>query len=122
MKKHSIIIIFISLLCFQSFGQTNIEEENDSSSIISVPSSFTPNADGVHDILLLEGSEHVETLSFSVFNRWGEVMFETDNTSIAWNGETKGQACAVGVYYWTLDAVLTNGEEVALKGKLSLLR
>jgi gliding motility-associated-like protein len=122
MKKQTIILLLISLFCLQGFGQTNTPEDSVTINQISVPNAFTPNDDGVHDVLLLEGSEHIQSLTFKVYNRWGEVVFETEEKDIAWTGESKDRVCAVGVYYWILEAVMLNGEDVQKKGNVTLMR
>jgi gliding motility-associated-like protein len=59
---------------------------------VYIPNSFTPNGDGLNDVFKpeMEGKEFIKQYKFTVFNRWGEVIFETEDPSRAWLGDAKG--------------------------------
>ena len=59
---------------------------------VYIPNSFTPNGDGLNDVFKpeMEGKEFIKQYKFTVFNRWGEVVFETEDPSRAWLGDAKG--------------------------------
>ena len=86
---------------------------------LRVPNVFTPNADGINDVLFVECAQ--TTYTFTVFNRWGEKVFSSDQpTSQGWDGRTfDGQIVPAGVYYYALDPEST-GEP--LRGYVQLLR
>lgn len=66
---------------------------------IFVQNSFTPNGDLVNDVFELQLSEEdFEEFQFLIFNRWGEVIFETTNPNFSWDGSYKGKDSPVGVY------------------------
>jgi gliding motility-associated-like protein len=88
---------------------------------IFVPSAFTPNNDFSNDVLFVRG-ELIETFNFQVFNRWGELVFESNDLSIGWNGNYKGVAAQEGVYVFQLEAKCYNGQEYFLKGDVTLIR
>jgi gliding motility-associated-like protein len=60
---------------------------------VYIPNSFTPNNDGLNDVFMpvMEGMEFVTRYEFQVFNRWGEVVWETTNPNIGWAGNPKGE-------------------------------
>ncbi len=91
------------------------------SGLIGVPNAFTPNADGINDVVKIEGSGIVE-LVFRIYNRWGEKVFETNNKDIGWDGVYKGELQEMEAYTYAADATLINGEVVHLKGNITLLR
>lgn len=81
---------------------------------VFVPNAFTPNADANNEVFkpVLRG---VFRMSFSVFNRWGQKIFETIDPTEGWDGNYKGKPCEVGEYVWklnlsTLGRVSANGE------------
>lgn len=89
--------------------------------LIGVPNAFSPNGDGVNDRVKVEGKGIVE-LTFRIFNRWGEKVFETHDKNIGWDGYYKGVLQEMEVYTYAVEAKLINGETVPLKGNITLLR
>jgi gliding motility-associated-like protein len=65
---------------------------------IVVPNGFSPNGDGVNDVLYVRGIPNIET--FAVYNRWGEQVFETNNILEGWDGTQNGKPVEAGVYVW----------------------
>jgi len=63
--------------------------------------SFTPNGDGSNDVYIPRINSGVLKIEFQVYNRWGEVLFETENPLISWNGQDKkGRDLNEGTYYY----------------------
>src|SRR5690606_26046673 len=75
---------------------------------IGVPTGFSPNGDGSNDILFVKGAA-VETLNFKVYNRWGELVFETDDIKKGWDGTFKGKPQEMDAYAWTLSGTFVDG-------------
>jgi len=88
---------------------------------IFVPNAFSPNGDGQNDILYVRGP-CVKTMDFMIFDRWGNKVFESENTNNGWNGEFKGQPMNTGTYIYSLIAVLYDGSTVEKKGNVTLVR
>ncbi|HTM64974.1 MAG TPA: PKD domain-containing protein [Flavipsychrobacter sp.] len=88
---------------------------------IDVPTGFSPNGDGSNDVLYIRGAA-VETLSFQVYNRWGEKVFETDNMDYGWDGNFKGKPQDMEAYAWVLDATFVDGTTVHRTGNVTLIR
>ena len=91
---------------------------------LQVPNAFSPNGDGANDVLILKGWEEcVVEFSFIVFDRWGEIVFETDNPLIGWDGTFKGKELDPAVFVYFVEATFTeNNETVNQKGNISLIR
>lgn len=87
-----------------------------------VPTAFTPNNDGRNDQLraLLFGP--VQQFEFTVYNRWGEVIFRTTDRQAGWNGTYKGKTQDSGVFAWICRYQLAGGEEKMEKGTATLIR
>ncbi|MGE0561663.1 MAG: gliding motility-associated C-terminal domain-containing protein [Flavobacteriales bacterium] len=86
-----------------------------------VPSAFSPNGDGVNDCLSVYNN-CIESMDFKVFSRWGEVVYQSIDVNDCWDGSFKGTPLNTAVFVYKLDAVLLNGEEVKLKGNVSLIK
>ncbi len=121
MKKNTLLVIVLFLFCLQSFGQSNLVEDSVTTYEISVPDVFSPNGDGINDSLFII-AERIQSASFKVYNRWGQIMYETDDYNIAWSGETDGRACAEGVYYWELEAIIAGSDGMKMSGNVTLMR
>ncbi len=89
--------------------------------IPQVPSGFTPNGDGVNDVLFVKGGPFRKML-FRVYNNWGEKLFESDDQSVGWDGKKDGKEQPVGVYVWTLEVDLYNNRTVKINGDVTLMR
>lgn len=89
-----------------------------------VPNAFTPNGDGNNDLLMIFGNKNaIEYFSFQIFNRIGEKVFETNNSSFTWDGSYKGTMQQPGVYVWQLKATFNDGHTDDIrKGTLTLIR
>ncbi|MEO1437924.1 MAG: gliding motility-associated C-terminal domain-containing protein, partial [Bacteroidota bacterium] len=88
---------------------------------IFVPNAFTPNGDGLNDLLFVRGNV-ITDFYFAVYNRWGERVFETENQSIGWDGQFRGQQLPPDVFGYYLRAVCLDGQEFFKKGNVSILR
>ena len=91
-----------------------------------LPNTFTPNNDGLNDVVMMVGSDIDENkFKLEVFNRWGDIVFSTTNPETAWTGNTYNGAyyCPEGVYNWTAVVVSkTTGERYEIQGHLNLIR
>lgn len=85
------------------------------------PTIFSPNGDGLNDEQCVLGN-CIESVSWAVYNRWGEKVFETDDKAACWDGTYKGSPLNTGVYVYTLTALLTNGQIIKQNGNLTIVR
>ncbi len=89
-----------------------------------VPNSFTPNGNGINDVFLAYG-ERIITFHMYVFDRWGELIFESTDISQGWNGYYMGNLCQQGVYVYKIDYRLYDYTELkahTIYGNVNLIR
>lgn len=87
-----------------------------------VPNAFTPNGDGLNDLLRPIAIGYSANNYFKVFNRFGEVVFYSKDFKEGWNGTYKGQVADVGTYFWELSVTNRFGKKEFYKGDVTLIR
>lgn len=88
---------------------------------VYVPNAFTPNGDGNNDVLYVR-SEILEIFTLRIYNRLGELLFETNNLLQGWGGTYKGENCPAGVYDFFLEGFCNNQKQILKKGNITLIR
>lgn len=88
---------------------------------IFVPTAFTPNNDGLNDILKPVAAGMQKINNFSIYNRWGQLVFTSQNDN-GWDGRINGQLQGSGVFVWMISAVDFTGKPFFLKGTVTLIR
>jgi gliding motility-associated-like protein len=91
-------------------------------SSLHVPNAWTPNGDGQNDKLFPLTINMKELYYFRVFNRWGQLMFETNILGEGWDGIYKGKPQVQDVYTWTVEAEGLDGVHYKQSGNSILLR
>jgi gliding motility-associated-like protein len=94
---------------------------NEDCGTVFVPNAFSPNGDMENDILYVYGP-CIKTLEFSIYDRWGNEVFETKDVKGGWDGKYNGVLMNTGVFVYTLKAVLLDNSTVSKKGNVTLLR
>jgi gliding motility-associated-like protein len=87
-----------------------------------LPNAFTPNGDGLNDIFRPTPVGIRSTDYFRVFNRFGQLMFETRQWMQGWDGTFNGKPATSGTYVWMIKGIDKNGAVVEMKGTVILLR
>ena len=91
--------------------------------IFEVPNAFTPNGDGLNDKLKIISNAGISTLtSFKIFSRSGNLVFESRDLSIGWDGRFKGNMLPSDIYYWTAVYVDRNDQTNSKTGTVLLLK
>ena len=98
-----------------------VEEINCEEPWLFIPNSFSPNGDGNNDIFYFRG-RHISEFNLKVFNRWGELLFETNDINVGWDGMYKGNSAQTDVYVYQVTATCLNGEKFSKKGDVTLIR
>ncbi|MFT3679235.1 MAG: gliding motility-associated C-terminal domain-containing protein [Ferruginibacter sp.] len=95
-----------------------------SKTIVYIPSAFTPNGDGHNDVFKINGFNGVgyKNFYFAVYNRWGNMIFETNNPTMAWDGRYGGKPAGQGNYVYYLRFECENSRIITRKGNIILLR
>ena len=86
-----------------------------------VPNTFTPNGDGLNDVFRPIAVGISGTVYFRMFNRYGQLVFETNKFMKGWDGTYKGQKAPVGNYVWMLKGIDRDGKVIEMKGSVLLL-
>lgn len=102
------------------YDETNCEFEQDG--VVDMPNVFTPNLDNINDIFLPKETCGVESFNLQIFNRWGGVVFETDDITQGWDGNYKGENAVDGTYLWILEFTTESGVFNTSNGFVQLLR
>ena len=88
---------------------------------VFVPNAFSPNNDGENDVLYVRGHP-IKSIEFRVFNRWGEMVFESRDISIGWDGTYKGKLVNPDVFDYYLNVECVGDEHKQLQGNVTVLR
>jgi gliding motility-associated-like protein len=113
---------------FTVVGATTGEVSGD----IEFPNAFTPNSNGptggAYDPMGYDNDhffpkyQGVVKYDLEIFNRWGELVFVSNDVRLGWDGWYKGQPAKQDVYVWKCQATFSDGRETVLKGDVTLLR
>lgn len=88
---------------------------------ILVPDAFTPNGDGTNDTFLVKGI-YVDQFRMTIFSRWGEPIFTTDDRTRGWDGTINGQVANPGQYMYRIEVVDLTNQKTVRTGALLLIR
>lgn len=88
---------------------------------IYVPNAFSPDGDNINDVLYVRGL-NLEEIDLKIFDRWGELVFETQNQNIGWDGTFNGRELDPDVYVFHLRVVCFDEQENLIKGNITLIR
>jgi gliding motility-associated-like protein len=93
---------------------------------VFIPNAFTPDNDGLNDILMVRG-QGITIKSFRIFNRWGELVFEKENFSpndpkYGWDGKVRGIPATPDVFVYTAEVYCDNGVPYTYKGNVTVLK
>ena len=89
---------------------------------LNMPSAFTPNNDNVNDVFRIPVSSYIQLKKFSIYNRWGQQVFETTNIANGWNGTISGVLQETGNFVWLISYVDIYNNEVVERGSFILIK
>jgi len=107
--------------------EINVFKYSCGESIVYVPNAFSPNGDGENDFLRVRGEE-IRYLRLSVYNRWGQLVFESQNPNmtgditLGWDGIFNGELQEPGVYVYKLEVECSDNRTFNKKGNITLIR
>lgn len=92
-----------------------------------VPNVFSPDNDGINDYFTLYSDVILEIINLSVFDRWGNLVFEQQNfpasqESLGWNGSTNGKNCEPGAYTWFAEILFKGNQKKIKNGSITLIQ
>ncbi|PCJ67925.1 MAG: hypothetical protein COA58_01950 [Bacteroidetes bacterium] len=118
--------------CYRVFALSNSGDTSysnivciSSDPIVIMPTGFTPNDDNLNDVFRPVSQfilEDMDRYSFTIYNRWGEKVFDTKDASLGWDGMYKGQKAQQGTYMYTIMASGIKKQKIFLDGSVTLLR
>lgn len=88
---------------------------------VFLPNAFSPNGDGINDVLFVR-SLRITELYLAIYDRWGQLMFETRDQAKGWDGTYGGKQLDSGVFGFYMKARCDDGEWIEKKGNISLLK
>lgn len=106
--------------CNRTFT-VHVQEEDCNNNSFYMPNAFTPNDDGKNDVFRIPERSLASLQEFSVYDRWGERVFNTTDKRISWNGYRNGKRCAAGTYAYFIRGI-RNNKGLEVKGTVTLVR
>lgn len=107
--------------CFNTTNTFSIEVTPEST--VDVPTAFTPDGDGVNDIIYVDGWGIKKLIYFRIYNRWGQLLFESTDLKTGWDGYYKGVLQNMETYVYQVSAeTYTDAEPKNIKGYFKLIR
>jgi gliding motility-associated-like protein len=106
---------------FECSDTACIEVEAIVNPLLDVPNAFTPGRFGQNSIIKVHGFG-IASMTFRIYNRYGQIVFESNNPNDGWDGNFKGNPQPMGVYAYTLEASYFDGKKTTRKGDITLIR
>lgn len=100
-------------LCEDTTSATNIS--------LYIPTAFSPNGDGANDTLYVRATG-VKSMVLKIYNRWGELVFESDDVNKGWDGTYNNQALKNEVFGYVIEAVTNTGEKINKTGSVIVIK
>lgn len=88
---------------------------------VDVPNAFTPNSNDINNKIIVRGFGIVK-MKFTIYNRWGQKVFESASLNSGWDGKFKGVLQPMDVYAYTLEVEFFDGTRASKKGDITLIR
>jgi len=86
------------------------------------PNAFSPDGDGINDFFTIKG-QGVEEMELEIYNRWGQMVYKSDDLALSWNGEFRGKEVPLGTYVYQVKVSSVSGEStIVKKGSVVLVR
>jgi gliding motility-associated-like protein len=128
------LVLIVTLLLYNILHSQNVETyrivaiQNLNENIISIsntvsvekpltlyaPNAFSPNGDGVNDHFQIKG-QGVEDYNLEIYNRWGQMVFQSENINTRWNGEYRGKQAPIGTYVYQVKGINVSGNKIIVK-------
>ena len=89
--------------------------------LLDIPNAFTPGRNGENAIITVKGFG-IGKMDWKIYNRWGQLVFQSNDISIGWNGTFKGKLQPLDVYSYTLDVEFSDGKKMRKTGDITLIR
>ncbi len=94
----------------------------DDNPYVYIPNAFSPNKDGRNDILSILHLGIFDLEDFRIYDRWGELVYETNDIKKGWNGYFKNELAPIGVYVYYISGHGHNNKRVSMTGNVTLIK
>ena len=112
----------VSNSCGNSTSELSITDDGaDCDQHVYIPNIFSPNGNGENDILYVRG-KGVSEMTFTIYNRWGQIIFQSNSLDNGWDGTFGGKPVNAGVFVYVLKGEFINGDSIDLKGNVTLVK
>jgi gliding motility-associated-like protein len=103
-------------------AQRTVAISNATDCTIKTYNAFTPNGDGYNDVWIIFKPACVQQVQVDVYNRWGSLVYHSDNYNNDWNGEYQNKKLPDATYYYVVQPIYFDGRRPVLKGSVTILR
>jgi len=114
----------VELVAINEFGCADTSYQEVQSLInpqLDVPNAFTPGRFGENSVIKVKGFG-IMAMNWKIYNRYGQVVFQSNTPSVGWDGTFNGIAQPMDVYAYTLEATFEDGKKTTRKGDITLIR
>lgn len=111
--------------CYYFFDDIKLEKiiPPELKSVVEIPNIFTPNSDGSNDVFTPVEINNIDKISCSVLNRWGNVVYKSNDLNFGWDGKDQnGNPVSEGVYFWKIVYSGEDNIEKTMNGTVDLYR
>lgn len=113
-------IIYQAGPCTSEPGRVSVKVIDETK--LDIPNTFTPNNDGINDEFRISVTGYFKLNGLTIFNRWGQLVFESKDLNLVWNGKKNGQNVPIATYYWVIEGIDLHGKLLRQSGSVTLIR
>ncbi|MDB9702162.1 gliding motility-associated C-terminal domain-containing protein [Flavobacteriales bacterium] len=99
----------------------NLQDDSCDDTYLFVPNIFSPDGNGVNDILFVDG-KNIQQVQLMIYNRWGNLVFQSNSVAEGWDGNFKGKPVNQGVFVYIVTGRFKDGKDFDQKGTITLIR
>jgi gliding motility-associated-like protein len=99
----------------------NLEDDSCDDTYLFVPNVFSPDGNGVNDVLFVDG-KNILSVNLQIYNRWGNLVFESNSLTKGWDAMYQGKPVNQGVFVYLVTGRYKDGEEFEQKGTITVVR
>ena len=125
----TILLSFMTLIALSAQAQEvtgNDSLTSDSTVVLTsslvVPNAFSPNHDQINDVFKVKSHQNIVEFHATIFNRWGQKLFEWSNLEDGWDGTYRGKDVKQGTYFVLVKARGADGQTYTIRKDVNLLR
>ena len=115
--------MFVGLIACDTSTDDGLDGSKTEESRLEMPNAFSPNGDGINDVYKAKSNYRaIVTFEATIFNRWGQKIYEWKDPAGGWDGKFNGQDVKEGVYFVQVNAKGADGKVFNIKKDVNLLR